>query len=198
MVAGQLHPHEIRQLQFSGQKTGSGKRALAKPFFRQRQRRQPGVLVHKPTEAALECCAVVAFEARLGTMTLQAEGLQLLLLSGEGLGHGDDVVDLESAETYRRAAQLAHPLLAGQQLLPAGPGVLTLSLQQVQKDLQAGSSQALSAIGHAQALRPLLQHLRILAELPDHTVRSAGHPQPQCGPFTQASHGARTPRRSSE
>ena len=97
------------------------------------------------------------------------------------------MIDLEGPETYRCAAELAHSLLSRH--LPPTPGVLPLALQQVQEDLQAGSGQALPPIGHAQALRPLVQHLRVFAELPNHAVRSARHPQPQCGPLTQPPHG---------
>ena len=122
-------------------------------------------------------------------MTLQAQCLQILLLSGEGLGHRDDVIDLEGPHSDGRAAHLAHALLLGQQLLPPAPSVVAPSLQQVQEHLQAGSGEALPPIGHAQALRPLLQHLRIFAELSNHTVRPAGHPQPQRGPLAQPPHG---------
>ena len=171
-------------------------------------RRSRVVLVSVAREAALQGSAVVAFEARLCSMTLQAQGLQLLLLTGEGLGDRNDVIDLEGSESDGGAAQLAHALLLGQELLPAAPGVVALSLQQAQEDLQAGPGQALPAIGHAQALRPLLQHLGILAELPNHAVCSAMHSQPQRGPFAQPAHGdlgvvapanssARTPRMSS-
>ena len=132
---------------------------------------------------------MVAFEARLGAMALMAQGLQLLLLPGEGLGHRDDVIDLEGPHSDGRAAELAHPLLPRQQLLPPAPGVLALALQQVQEHLQAGPGEALPPIGHAQALRPLLQHLRVLAELPNHAVRSAHNPQPQRGPLAQPPHG---------
>ena len=59
----------------------------------------------------------------------------------------------------------------------------------MQEDFQAGPGEALPPIGHAQALRPLLQHLRVFAELPDHTVRSAHNPQPQRGPLAQPPHG---------
>ena len=67
--------------------------------------------------------------------------------------------------------------------------VLALALQQVQEDFQAGPGEVLPPIGHAQALRPLLQHLRVFAELPDHAVRSARNPQPQRGPLAQPPHG---------
>ena len=219
MVAGHLHPHQIRQLALlrghdavQGAKHRQGEAsvgqavlsaaahvdALAGPveiplLQLEDQRRQPGgggvVLVHVATEPALQGGAVVALQARLGAMTLQAQGLQLLLLSGEGLGHGDDVIDLEGPHSDGRTTELAHPLLPRQQLLPPAPGVLALALQQVQEDFQAGPGEALPPIGHAQALRPLLQHLRVFAELPDHAVRSARNPQPQRGPLAQPPHG---------
>ena len=127
VVTGHLDPHEIRQLALfcgddavQGQKTGSGKRALARPFFSaathidalagarvvpllklkdqwREPRRGRVVLVSVAREAALQGRAVVVFEARLCSMTLQAQGLQLLLLSREGLGDRNDVIDLEGS-----------------------------------------------------------------------------------------------------
>ena len=219
VVAGHLHPHEVRQLALlrgndavQGTEDGQWEAsvgqavlsaaahvdalagAIVVPLLQlEDQRRKPGgcgvVLVDVATEAALQGGAVVAFEARLGSMALQAQGLQLLLLSGERLGHRDDVIDLEGAHSDGSATELAHPLLPRQQLLPPTPGVLAPALQQVQEHLQAGPGEALPPIGHAQALRPLLQHLRVLAELPNHAVRSAHNPQPQRGPLAQPPHG---------
>ena len=52
--------------------------------------------------------------------------LQLLLLSGQELEDRNNVIDLEGPQSD---AQLAHALLAGQQLLQAAPSVLALSLE---------------------------------------------------------------------
>ena len=59
-------------------------------------------------------------------------------------------------------------------------------LQQVQEDLEARPGQPLPSVGHAQALRPLLQHLRILAELPNHAVASR-RSQAQGGQLAESS-----------
>ena len=56
----------------------------------------------------------------------------------------------------------------------------------MQEDLQARPGQPLPSIGHAQALRPFLQHLRILAELPNHAVASR-RSQAQGGPLAESS-----------
>ena len=155
VVAGHLHPHEIGQLALlrgndAVQGTEDGQReasvgqavlsaaahvdalagAVEIPLLQlEDQRWKPGgcgvVLVDVATKAALQGGA---FQARLGSMTLQAQGLQLLLLSGEGLGHRDDVIDLEGSESDGRAAEFAHPLLPSQQLLPPPPGVLALAV----------------------------------------------------------------------
>ena len=99
------------------------------------------------------------------------------------------MIDLEGPHSDGRAAHLAHALLLGQQLFPPAPSVVAPPLQQVQEDLQTDTSQTLPAVGHTQTLRPLLQHRRVLAELPDHAVRAARNPQPQRGPLAQAPHG---------
>ena len=147
VVAGQVHPHEIGQLALlrwhdavQGAEDGQGEASVGQavlsaaahvdalagaveiPLLQlEDQRREPGgggiVLVHIATEAALQGGAVVAFEARLGSMALQAQGLQLLLLPGERLGHRDDVIDLEGPHSDGRATELAN-----QQLFPPAPG----------------------------------------------------------------------------
>ena len=109
------------------------------------QRREPRrscvVQVVVAREAALQVGAVVALQARLCSMALQAQGLQLLLLSGQELGDRNDVIDLEGPQSD---AQFAHALLAGQQLFPS---------ECPRAFFGAGSGQELSATGHAQALR---------------------------------------------
>ena len=56
----------------------------------------------------------------------------------------------------------------------------------MQEDLKARPGQPLPSVGHAQALRPLLQHLRILAELANHAVASR-RSQAQGGPLAESS-----------
>ena len=70
-------------------------------------------------EAALERGGVVALEARLRPVALEAERLQLEPLPREGLPHRNHMIDLAGAQRHRRAAQLAQAalLLQMQELL---------------------------------------------------------------------------------
>ena len=145
VVAGQIDPHDIRQLALlrrddavQGTKDGQGEaRAAAHvdalagsqviPLLQLKdQRRQPRrghvVLVHKPTKATLEGCAVVPLQAGLGSMTLQAQGPDAVRRRTRAMGAPDSL----------------HM-----------PCCRALALQQVQEDLQAGPGQAVPAIGPA-------------------------------------------------
>ena len=116
---------EIRKLplpadmQWRGQKTGLGKRALASPFFRQWHTsmlagaRRPisaagrpeaaaegggVVLVDVATEAALQSGAVIPLHTGFDFVAVEAQGLELQGLSLVGLAHRNDGPARRSAQ----------------------------------------------------------------------------------------------------
>ena len=117
---------------------------------------------------------MIPLHTGLDFVAFEAQGLELQGLSLVGLAHRNDVVEL------------AHPVLFCQRSRSAAAGIVPAPLQQVQEDLKARPGQPLPSVGHAQALRPLLQHLRILAELPNHAVASR-RSQAQGGPLAESS-----------
>ena len=129
---------------------------------------------------------MIPLHTGLDFVAFEAQGLELQGLSLVGLTHRNDVVQLAGLRSDGRAAELAHPVLFCQQSRSTAAGVVPAPLQQVQEDLKARPGQPLPSVGHAQALRPLLQHLRILAELPNHAVASR-RSQAQGGPLAESS-----------
>ena len=214
-VEGQVHVGEIRKLALGGHDAVEGTEdrdgeasvgqpvlpaathvdalagALGVPFLQLAdQGRQPRaggvVLVDVPTEAALQGGAVIPLHTGLDFVAFEAQGLELQGLPLVGLPHRNDVVQLAGLRSDERPAELAHPVLFCQQSRSAAAGVVPAPLQQVQEDIKARPGQPLPSVGHAQALRPLLQHLRILAELPNHAVASR-RSQAQGGPLAESS-----------
>ena len=129
---------------------------------------------------------MIPLHAGLDFVAFEAQGLELQGLSLVGLAHRNDVVQLAGLRSDGCPAELAHPVLFCQQSRSTAAGVVPAPLQQVQEDLKARPGQPLPSVGHAQALRPLLQHLRILAELPNHAVASR-RSQAQGGPLAESS-----------
>ena len=79
------------------------------------QRGQPGRfhvgLVSPPTEAGLQRRGVRELQGRFVPVALEAQGLEVLGLCGEGLVHGDDVVQLARRRGDGRRAELALVIL---------------------------------------------------------------------------------------
>ena len=86
------------------------------------QRGQPGRfhvgLVSPPAEAGLQRRGVRELQGRFVPVALEAQGLQILGLCGEGLVHGDDVVQLARRRGDGRRAELAPVILLREHRLP--------------------------------------------------------------------------------
>ena len=110
------------------------------------QRGQPGRfhvgLVSPPAEAGLQRRGVRELQGRFVPVALEAQGLEVLGLCGEGLVHGDDVVQLARRRGDGRRAELA-------------PVILLREHGQV---LVEGADDAVLAAAHSQAQAPPLAH----------------------------------------
>ena len=177
-----------------GQKMGAGNLAWARAFLRHRttssrgrcgwlvaveledQRGQPGRLhvglVSPPAEAGLQRRGMRVLQGRFVPVTLEAQGLQVLGLRGEGLVHGDDVVQLARRRGDGRRAELALVVLLREHGLPRA-GRIPARLKKVKEDLARRARQALPAIGEPQPAHPGLQHLQVLVEGADDAVLAA-------------------------
>ena len=87
------------------------------------QRGQPGRfhvgLVSPPTEAGLQRRGMRVLQRRFVPVALEAQGLQILGLCGEGLVHGDDVVQLARRRGDGRRAELALIFIPAPRARPA-------------------------------------------------------------------------------
>ena len=155
------------------------------------QRGQPGRfhvgLVSPPAEAGLQRRGVRELQGRFVPVALEAQGLQILGLCGEGLVHGDDVVQLARPRGDGRRAELALVVLLREHGLPR-PGRIPARLEKVKEDLARRARQALPAIGEPQPAHPGLQHLQVLVEGADDAVLAAAHSQAQAPPLAHAPH----------
>ena len=115
------------------------------------------------------------------------QGLQILGLCGEGLVHGDDVVQLARRRGDGRRAELAPVILLREHGLPR-PGRIPARLEEVKEDLARRARQALPAIGEPQPAHPGLQHLQVVVEGADDAVLAAAHSQAQAPPLAHAPH----------
>ena len=144
------------------------------------QRGQPGRfhvgLVSPPAEAGLQRRGVRELQGRFVPVALEAQGLEVLGLCGEGLVHGDDVVQLARRRGDGRRAELAPVILLREHGLPR-PGRIPARLEEVKEDLARRARQALPAIGEPQPAHPGLQHLQVLVEGADDAVLAAAHSQ---------------------
>ena len=120
-------------------------------------------------------------------MALEAQGLEVLGLCGEGLVHGNDVVQLARRRGDGRRAELALMVLLREHGLPRS-GRIPARLQKVQEDLARRARQALPAVGEPQPAHPGLQHVQILVEGVDDAVLAAAHSEPQAPPLAHAPH----------
>ena len=155
------------------------------------QRGQPGRfhvgLASPPAEAGLQRRGVRELQGRFVPVALEAQGLQILGLCGEGLVHGDDVVQLARRRGDGRRAELAPVILLREHGLPR-PGRIPARLEEVKEDLARRARQALPAIGEPQPAHPGLQHLQVLVEGADDAVLAAAHSQAQVPPLAHAPH----------
>ena len=124
---------------------------------------------------------------RFVPVALEAQGLEVLGLCGEGLVHGDDVVQLARRRGDGRRAELAPVILLREHGLPR-PGRIPARLEEVKEDLARRARQALPAIGEPQPAHPGLQHLQVLVEGADDAVLAAAHSQAQAPPLAHAPH----------
>ena len=125
------------------------------------QRGQPGRfhvgLVSPPAEAGLQRRGVRELQGRFVPVALEAQGLEVLGLCGEGLVHGDDVVQLARRRGDGRRGELALVILLREHGLPR-PGRIPACFEEVKEDLARRARQALPAIGEPQPAHPGLQH----------------------------------------
>ena len=144
-------------------------------------------LVSPPAEAGLQRRGMRVLQGRFVPVALEAQGLQVLGLRGEGLVHGDDVVQLARRRGDGRRTELALVVLLREHGLPRA-GRIPARLEKVKEDLARRARQALPAIGEPQPAHPGLQHLQVLVEGADDAVLAAAHPQPQAPPLAHAPH----------
>ena len=154
---------------------------------RRESRRFHVLLVSPPAEARLQCRGVRGLQGRFVSVALEAQCLEILGLCGEGLVHGDDVVQLARGCGDGGRAELALMVLLREQGLPRS-GRIAGGLEKVKEDLARGTRQTLPAIGEFQPPHPGLQHIQVFLECGDDAVLAAPHPQPQAPPLAHASH----------
>ena len=144
-------------------------------------------LVSPPAEAGLQRRGMRVLQGRFVPVALEAQGLQVPGLCGEGLVHGDDVVQLARRRGDGRRAELALIFLLREHSLPRA-GRIPARLKKVKEDLARCACQALPAIGEPQPAHPGLQHLQVVVEGADDAVLAAAHAQPQAPPLAHAPH----------
>ena len=157
------------------------------------QRGQPGRfhvgLVSPPAEAGLQSSVVACENSRavLFRWHSRHRAWRFWGLCGEGLVHGDDVVQLARRRGDGRRAELAPVILLREHGLPRS-GRIPARLEEVKEDLARRARQALPAIGEPQPAHPGLQHLQVLVEGADDAVLAAAHSQAQAPPLAHAPH----------
>ena len=136
------------------------------------ERRESGrfhvLLVSPPAEARLQCRGVRELQGRFVPVALEAQGLEILGLRGEGLVHGNDVVQLARGCGDGGRAQLALMVLLREQGLPRS-GRIAAGLEKVKEDLARRARQTLPVID------PGLQHVQVFVEGGDDAVRRHRH-----------------------
>ena len=153
------------------------------------ERRESGrfhvLLVSPPAEARLQCRGVRGLQGRFVPVALEAQGLEILGLRGEGLVHGNDVVQLARGCGDGGRAKLALMVLLREQGLPRSRRIAA-GLDKVKEDLARRARQTLPVIGEPQPPHPGLQHVQVFVEGGVGTVLAAPHPQ--APPLAHASH----------
>ena len=145
------------------------------------------LLVSPPAEARLQCRGVRGLQGCFVPVAFEAQGLEILGLCGEGLVHGNDVVQLARGCGDGGRAELALMVLLREQGLPRS-GRIPVGLEKVKEDLARRACQTLPVIGEPQPPHPGLQHVQVFVEGGDDAVLAAPHPQPQAPPLAHASH----------
>ena len=140
-----------------------------------------------PAEARLQCRGVRGLQGCFVPVAFEAQGLEILGLCGEGLVHGNDVVQLARGCGDGGRAELALMVLLRGQGLPRS-GRIPVGLEKVKEDLARRACQTLPVIGEPQPPHPGLQHVQVFVEGGDDAVLAAPHPQPQAPPLAHASH----------
>ena len=101
--------------------------------------------------------------------------LEILGLCGEGLVHGNDVVQFARGRGDGGRAELALMVLLREQGLPRC-GRIAAGLDKMKEDLARGARQTLPAIGEPQPPHPGLQHVQVFVEGGDDAVLASPHP----------------------
>ena len=179
-VLPELHVGQVRQVPFAGllhvvlgaedgrRELGMGQGVLAAPDHvysvadvvrlvaveLEDERRESGrfhvLLVSSPTEARLQCRGVRRLQGRFVPVALETQGLEILDLCGEGLVHGNDVVQLARGRGDGGREELALMVLLREQGLPRS-GRIAAGLEKVKEDLARGARQTLPNSNRARA-----------------------------------------------
>ena len=133
------------------------------------------LLVSPPTEARLQCRGMRGLQSRFVPVALEAQCLEILGLCGDGLVHGNDVVQFARGRGDGGRAELALMVLLREQGLPRS-GRIAAGLDKMKEDLARGARQTLPAIGEPQPPHPGLQHVQVFVEGGDDAVLATPHP----------------------
>ena len=178
-VLPELHVGQVRQVPFAGllhvvlgaedgrRELGMGQGVLAAPDHvysvadvvrlvaveLEDERGESGrfhvLLVSSPTEARLQCRRT-RLQGRFVPVALETQGLEILDLCGEGLVHGNDVVQLARGRGDGGREELALMVLLREQGLPRS-GRIAAGLEKVKEDLARGARQTLPNSNRARA-----------------------------------------------